>query len=264
MGKFPFCFAGWIASDENFLSSATKLSYLKFRGSYGITGNNNIGNYSYYAAVNSANYVFNNVLGSGKATTSLSNSELGWERTSQLDLGIDIGLFKDRVFLQYDYFRKYTTDMLYSLSVPQASGFDDFTTNAGEFEFWGHEFVVSTKNMVNEFKWNTDFNISFIRNKVIDLGPDIDFIGGLTGNPHITRVGEPIGMFIGYVFDGIYNNQAELDAAPKHSTSMVGTVRMKDTSKDGVINDDDRTIIGNPNPKFIFGLTNSFQYKNLI
>ena len=261
-GNFPSVSAGWIASDENFLSSATKLSYLKFRGSYGITGNNNIGNYSYYAAVNSANYVFNNVLGSGKATTSLSNSELGWERTSQLDLGIDIGLFKDRVFLQYDYFRKYTTDMLYSLSVPQASGFDDFTTNAGEFKFWGHEFVVSTKNMVNEFKWNTDFNISFIRNEVIDLGPDIDFIGGLTGNPHITRVGEPIGMFIGYVFDGIYNNQSELDAAPKHSTSMVGTVRMKDTSKDGVINDDDRTIIGNPNPKFIFGLTNSFQYKN--
>ena len=261
-GNFPSVSAGWIASDEEFMKSISKLSYLKLRGSYGVTGNNNIGNYSYYAAVNSQNYVFNNVLGSGKATTSLSNSELGWERTSQLDLGVDIGLFKDRIFFQYDYFKKNTSDMLYSLSVPQASGFDEFTTNTGEFKFWGHEFVISTKNMVGKFKWNTDFNISFVRNKVVDLGPDIEFIGGLTGNPHITEVGQPIGMFIGYVFDGIYNNQAELDAAPKHATSTVGTVRMKNTNDDNVIDDNDRTIIGNPNPKFTFGLTNNLSYMN--
>lgn len=261
-GNFPSVSAGWIASEEDFLKSIDKLSYLKLRASYGITGNNNIGNYSYYAAVESQNYVFNNVLANGKTTTSLSNSELGWEKTSQLDVGVDIGLFKDRIFFQYDYFRKYTTDMLYELSVPEASGFDQFITNAGEFKFWGHEFVISSKNMVGDFKWNTDFNISFVRNKVMDLGPGIDFIGGLTGDPHITEVGKPIGMFIGYVFDGIYNNQAELDAAPKHATSTVGTVRMKNTNDDNVIDDNDRTIIGNPSPDFTFGLTNSFSYKN--
>jgi TonB-linked SusC/RagA family outer membrane protein len=262
-GNFPSVSAGWIVSEEDFMKSIDMLSYLKLRSSYGITGNNNIGNYSYYAAVNSQNYVFNNVLANGKATTSLSNSELGWEKTSMLNIGVDIGLFKNRFFFQYDYFRKYTSDMLNELSVPQASGFDQFVTNAGEFKFWGHEFLISSKNMVRDFKWNTDFNISFVRNKVIDLGPDIDFIGGLYGDPHITKVGQPIGMFIGYVFDGIYNNQAELDAAPKHATSTVGTVRMKNTNGDNVIDDNDRTIIGNPSPKFTFGLTNSFNYKNI-
>lgn len=261
-GNFPSASVGWIVSDEDFMQGLPAISYLKIRGSYGTTGNNNIGNYSSYAAVNSANYVFNGVLASGKATTSLSNADLGWEKTKQFDLGVDIGILKDRIFFQYDYFNKRTTDMLYSISVPQASGFDEFTTNAGKFKFWGHEFVLSTKNLVNRFKWNTDFNISFVRNEVVNLGPGIDFIGGLTGDPHITRVGKPIGQFIGYVFDGIYNNQEELDAAPKHATSAVGTVRMKDTFKDGVIDDKDRTIIGNPNPKFTFGMTNNFSFSD--
>jgi TonB-linked SusC/RagA family outer membrane protein len=260
-GNFPSVSAGWILSDEKFLSSMPKISYLKVRASYGLTGNNNIGNYSHFAAVNTDNYAFNGVLASGKTTTSLSNTELGWEKSDQFDAGIDIGLLKDRIFFQYDYFNKTTSDMLYSVSVPQESGFSSFTTNTGKFQFWGHEFVLSTKNMIKTFKWNTDLNISFVKNKVLDLGDGIDHIGGLTGDPFITKVGEPIGQFCGYVFDGIYNNQEELDASPKHATSTVGTVRMKDTNNDKVIDDYDRTVIGNPAPKFTYGITNDFSYK---
>src|SRR5690606_23693078 len=113
------------------------------RGSYGVTGNNNIGNYTQYALVNNTiNAAFGNEIVSGAAVTSLSNSNLGWETTSQYDLGLELGLFNNRVQFVYDYYNKTTTNLLYSVQIPQESGFSNFNDNIGEINFWGHEFSL--------------------------------------------------------------------------------------------------------------------------
>jgi TonB-linked SusC/RagA family outer membrane protein len=265
-GNFPSLSAGWVLSDESFFPKQQWVSYIKLRASYGLTGNNNIGNYTYYAGVQNSNYVFNNVLSNGRSTNSLGNQNLGWEKTKGTDIGIDFGFLKDRITLAYDYYYKITSNMLYNVKVPQASGYSSIMTNIGEFKIWGHEFFVSSKNLVGKLKWNTDFNITFNRNKVMKLGTQNAPIGGEYDNPSITMVGQPIGMLHGFIFDGIYKNQAEFDAAPHYATSAVGTVRYKDISgpdgvPDGIIDNFDTGIIGNPNPKFILGMTNTFSYK---
>jgi len=268
-GNFPSVSLGWIASDETFMKDIDKLSYLKFRASYGKVGNNNIGNYGYIASVVTTNYVTNGAITSGKALNAIGNNDLTWETTVQFDLGVDVGLFKDRIFLIYDYYRKKTDGLLYSIDIPMQSGFSNIQSNIGEFRFWGHEFGLETKNFVGDFRWNTNFNITFNKNKAIKLGTNNTPIGGNNnqGDYNRTQVGHPLGQFMGYVFDGVYMSQAELDSQPKHASSMVGTARMKDISgpdgiPDGIIDFKDRTIIGDPNPDFLYGMTNEFFYKN--
>jgi TonB-linked SusC/RagA family outer membrane protein len=262
-GNFPSISAGWIVSDESFMSQIKALSFLKLRASYGLVGNNNIGNYPYYASVNAANYAFNGVLANGRSLTSLANLDLGWERTKQVDLGVDIGLFSNRITLGYDYYSKNTDGLLYSVAIPSEAGFNSVLTNLGQFKFWGHEFTVSTQNLVNKFRWNTDFNISFNDNKVMKLGNTNAPIYGNT-NTTITRLGGRIGEFWGFDYLGVYQNQADVDKSAKYATSAVGTAKLRDVNGDGVITNtnDDKTIIGNPWPKFLLGITNSFAYKN--
>jgi TonB-dependent starch-binding outer membrane protein SusC len=266
-GNFPSLSAGWVVSDEAFMQNIRPVSFLKLRSSYGVTGNNNIGNYSYYAGVsaansgNSNNYVFNNALAPGNAVTTLENTTLGWEKTAQFDLGLDLGLFHNRVNFAYDFYTKRTSDLLFNVPLPTYTGFPNLQANIGELKFWGHEFSVSSQNLVNRLKWNTDFNISFNRNRVEKLGTANAALGGGTDR-NITKVGQPIGMLWGYVFEGVYKNQEEFDKSPRFQTSQVGSAKMKDVTGDGLITVDDRAIIGNPNPDFIFGLTNSFGYNN--
>ncbi len=262
--SFPSISLGWIASEEDFLkNNSFKMNYLKLRASYGLTGNNNIGNYTYIAGVNSTNYVFNNALVSGKSLSGLGNSELTWEATNQFDVGADFGFFNDRIFFQYDYYYKSTDNLLYQLDVPRASGFSSVQYNIGQIDFWGHELSVETKNLIGDFRWNTSLNMAISRNEVIALGTENTPIGGYSnaGSFNRLQVGEPVGIFMGYIYDGVYMTQEEFNSQPKHSTSTIGTARMKDVSKDGVINSDDRTIIGNPNPDMIFGITNQFYWK---
>lgn len=263
-GVFPSISAGWIASDESFMDELSVISYLKLRGSYGLTGNNNIGNYTYASLLSTTNYVFENTLVPGKAITSLGNSVLSWETTKQLDVGIDIGLFSGRVYLTYDYYHKLTDGLLYQINLPLESGFGNVFSNVGAFKFWGHELAISSKNLTGKFKWNTNFNISFNRNNVLKLGTENTPIGayGEYDDYWRTAVGHPVGQFYGYVYDGVYMTQKEFDSAPHHATSAVGTVRMKDINHDDTITIDDRTFIGNPNPDFLFGLTNDFTYEN--
>ncbi len=197
-GNFPSLAAGWVVSDEDFMNKIKAVSFLKLRASYGETGNNNIGNYTQYASVSTTtNTVFANNIGSGASITHLGNKNLGWEVTKQIDGGLELGLFKDRITFMYDYYTKKTENLLYNVNVPQESGFSSFTTNVGEVKFWGHEFTISTRNMVKAFKWNTDFNISFNQSKVIKLAEGID---RLYGNwPYvgtIIAVGHPINQFM--------------------------------------------------------------------
>ncbi len=267
-GNFPSVSLGWVASDESFLRSVKWLSLLKVRGSYGIIGNNNIGNYTQSAIVSTGiNTAFGSTTQSGTAITSLGNADLGWEKTKELDLGVDISLFKGRVNITYDYYNKRTSNLLYSLSVPAESGFSSFTGNVGEIKFWGHEFAVTTDNFVGAFKWSTNFNIAFSDNKVLALSGLTDTLFSYLGPAQtITAVGGRIGQFWGLIQEGVYVDQADFDKSPKSVNSEVGTIKFKDINGDGVIkfgsSEGDRTVIGNPFPKFIFGITNNFSYQH--
>jgi TonB-linked SusC/RagA family outer membrane protein len=262
-GTFPSASLGWVVSDENFLQSVRQVSFAKLRASYGVIGNNNIGNYTQYALVNNTvNAVFGGNVATGAAVTSLSNPNLGWETTKQFDFGLDLGLFNDRIQLVYDFYTKRTTNLLYAVQIPQEAGFTNFNDNIGEIKFWGHEIAVNTKNTTGRFKWNTSANISFNRNKVMALAPGIDRV---YGSFHITQVGKPFGQFYGLVSQGMYMNQEDLNSSPQiPGRSAVGTIKLKDVNGDGVItyggDMDDRTILGSPFPKFVYGLTNTFQF----
>nr|WP_321353901.1 TonB-dependent receptor [uncultured Draconibacterium sp.] len=276
-GSFPSASIGWIASDEDFMSDFEKLSLLKIRASYGVVGNNNIGNYTQYASVSSGaaanNAIFGNSLYSGAVQTSLPNSGLTWEKTKEYDFGFDAGFFNNRINVTYDYYNRRTSSLLYSVSVAQESGFSSFMANIGELKFWGHEFMINTKNLTGQFEWNTSFNISFTDNEVVSLAGDIDRIYSSLFDANITQVGEKIGLLYGMVWDGVYDDQEEFENSPKAVASEVGTIKYKDIGggpngePDGIIthggDNDDRTVIGDPTPKFTYGITNNFSYKNV-
>lgn len=264
-GTFPSASLGWVISDEDFMKPITDVSFAKLRASYGIIGNNNIGNYTQYALVNNTvNSVFGSTVATGAAVTSLANPNLGWETTKQLDLGLDLGLLNDRIQFTYDFYTKRTTNLLYNVQIPQEAGFSSFADNIGEIKFWGHEFALTTRNIDTKLKWTTNANISFNRNKVISLAPGIDRVYGTF---HITQVGQPFGQFYGMVKTGYYMSAEELKNSPiVPGRSAVGVIKYKDVNGDGVItyggDADDRTIIGNPFPKFIYGITNTLTYGN--
>ena len=264
-GSFPSISAGWIISDENFANQWDALSYLKLRSEYGVVGNFNIGDYTQYGNISTANYVFGNSLSAGRSQNTIGNQSLTWETTEGWDIGLDVAFFKDRIGITMDYYDKSNSDMLYQIDIPSGSGYTNIQDNIGEFHLWGYEFDLNTKNLVGDFKWYTNFNITFNRNKVIKLGTNNTPIGGIgeySGSTNKTEVGHPIGMFWGYVSDGIYMTQEEFDTQPKHASSQVGTARFKNLNGDNVIDINDRQYIGNPNPKFIFGLSNTFSYKS--
>lgn len=263
-GYFPSASAAWVVSEEPFFPKSSALSHLKIRGSYGLTGNNNIGDYTQTALLSATNYVFNgSTLAPGQSITQMANDDLTWETSKQLDLGLEMTLLNDRITFSYDYYRKTTDDLLYQWNVPYASGFANVAFNVGTFRMWGHEFQINSRNLTGELEWNTAFNIAFNDNKVVDLQSP-GFLGGTGtyGDFNRTAVGRRIGEFWGYVFDGIYMTEEEYNRQPKHISSAVGTTRMKDINGDGVITADDRTYIGNPNPRMIFGMANDLRYKN--
>lgn len=269
-GDFPSVSVGWIVSDESFMKNIDKINLLKIRASYGKVGNNNIGNYTYLSSVVANNYVFNNAVTSGQRLGGIGNSNLTWETSTSYDLGLDLDLFNSRISFTYDYYKKKTNGLLYAIDIPYQSGFSSITSNIGRFDFWGHEFSVQTKNLTGQFSWNTNLNISFDRNIVRKLGTNDNPIGayGLYWDNNRTAVGHPIGLFYGYINTGVYMTQEEFDTQPHGATSMVGTARFKDISggpdgkPDGIIDANDRTFIGNPNPDFIYGMTNIVSYKN--
>jgi TonB-linked SusC/RagA family outer membrane protein len=264
-GVFPSTSVGWVLSDEGFLQGNETISFLKLRSSYGITGNNNIGNYTQYALVNNTvNVAFGNTITPGAAVTSLDNSNLGWETTAQFDVGFDMAFLDDRISFTYDYFLKNTTNLLFAVQIPQESGFTNFNDNVGEIKFWGHEFSINATPTKGAFRWNINANLSINRNEVISLAEGIDRV---YGQVHITQVGQQFGQFYGLQKLGNYANAEDLANSPKvPGRSTVGSIKLQDINGDGIItfggDNDDRTIIGNPFPDFTYGITNNFNYKN--
>ncbi len=260
-GSFPSVSVGWVASEESFLEFLKPVSFLKFRASYGVTGNNNIGNYTQYSYVVDTNNPVDDVYYSGKSMAGLNNNYLGWENTTEVNLGLDLSFLKNRINLSYDYFQRVTDNLLYSVEIPISSGYFNYVTNIGKIAFWGNEFIVNTKNLVGDFKWTTDFNISFNRNKALELGTSN---AAIYGDNTITQVGKPLGQLYGLVWDGLYMNQEDYESSPKHTGAEVGTVKFKDVNEDGVVTNDerDKTVLGNSAPKASYGMTNTFYFKN--
>ena len=263
-GNFPSVSVGWVLSDEAFFPQMDEVSLIKLRASYGLVGNFDIGNYTHYSYVTSTYYPFAGTATIGRSVTNLGDSELHWETSGQVNVGLDLYLFSNRLQFKYDYYNKTTDELLYDVDIPRATGFNSIQTNIGEINFWGHEFYVTTRNLVGAFKWSTDFNISFNRNEVVALGNNNAPLhsGQEITNPYITMVAHPVGIFYGMVHQGVYVDQEDFENCPKHTTSQVGTVKFKDVNEDGVITQDDREIIGSPHPDFIFGMTNNFRFRN--
>jgi TonB-linked SusC/RagA family outer membrane protein len=261
-GYFPSVSVGWIISDEKFMENFKMIDFFKIRSSYGVTGNNNIGNYTALSVLGKYNYVVNGVSVPGQTIGTLGNSELAWERNKQFDVGLDLTILNNRVTIAYDYYHKISDGLIQSRPIPRASGY----FNIGQFAFWGHEIAVNTVNLTGKLKWNTNFNISFERNIIKSLVSP-GFIrrnNTVSSDYYRNQVGHHLGEFYGFVFEGLYKDANDLANSAKYgSASDVGTIKVKDLNGDGVIDDvNDRTFIGDPTPDFNFGITNSFTYKN--
>jgi TonB-linked SusC/RagA family outer membrane protein len=269
-GYFPSAGASWLVSDEAFFKPLNPLvDNLKIRLSYGKTGNQEIGSYQSHAILSSIGYMFGGEAVTGFRPNQLGNDNLGWETTHQTDVGVDISLFKSRLTLIVDTYIKRTTDLLLDVQIPWTTGFGSLLQNYGSVENRGWEFAVSTQNLRGKFSWNTAFNLSLNRNKVLEIGSSGSEIVGSaqynSGN-FLVKVGEPLGTIYGCVTDGILQTGEETTKGKYtgNATPKAGDRLYKDVSGNGSFTTaEDRTIIGSAQPDFIFGLTNSFQYKDL-
>ncbi|PSR57262.1 TonB-dependent receptor [Adhaeribacter arboris] len=263
-GTFPSASVGWRLSDEKFMSNFKFINDLKLRASYGITGNNAIGNYRAISLLGSNNYVIGDAVVPGLAPATLSNNNLSWESQSQLDIGMDLSVGNGRVNFTGDWYDKRNKDMLFNIQTPSATGFTNAFVNVGEVQNKGIELGINTRNLVGDFSWSTNFNITFNKNKVLAMNEETARIFGSTApraNSNVTQVGDPIGVFYGRRAIGIFYTAQEIAESGTQPNAKPGDIRWKDVNSDGKMDDNDREVIGNPNPDFFFGFNNSFSYK---
>ncbi|SFD88013.1 TonB-linked outer membrane protein, SusC/RagA family [Chitinophaga sp. CF118] len=291
--SFPSFSAGWRIDQEPFIKPVTAISELKLRGGWGITGLNAIGifpalqnsilnnEYPWQAIVqaNGATYPFGNTVSVGNASyyNQLASSGLEWEKTKQVNVGIDLGLFNNKITLTAEWYRRQTDNLILTIPTPASFGFAGAGSqqNAASMKNTGVDIQLGYNKTTGAFTWNLNGNIGFIRNKIlslntpnatIDAGSDADF-----GNGNITRTvaGQPIQSFYGYVVDGIFQSQEDVNKSavqipgtdPKKSTAP-GDIKFKDLNKDGKITADDRTFLGSYVPDFSYALNYSAAYKN--
>lgn len=275
---FSSAAVAWKMHKENFMASLGAVSDLTLRLSYGQTGNQGIGSYASLTKLAVYNYSFNGVLQTGLADDVFAgpaNAGLKWETTAAWNAGLDLGLWKNRVNLHVDLYRKTTSDLLQYLVTPPSSGFQRQLKNSGSIENKGIEVLVDAQIIQKkDFQWKSSFNISWNRNKIISLGEDVkeQYAGNIsTGDaPFIQMAGQPIGALYGYVEDGFFDNEAEVRSSPLYANQpydiirrMVGEIKYKNFDNDPTaITANDRQIIGDVNPDYTFGFTNNFRYQN--
>ncbi len=266
-GNFPAASVGWRITEESFMPDISWLTDLKLRASFGVTGNNSIGNYTSLAAMNASNYVLGTTLVNGKVLSSFANVELGWEQSKQTDVGIDLGLFDNKVTLVAEYYHRTTDNMLLSVQIPAISGFNNTFSNIGKVQNKGVELALDYRTKISQVNFHSNFNISFNRNKVLAIrgGTDAIWQGSFYGGHSVSRVGRPIGMITGYKMIGIFNTDEEIAASPTQDGAIPGVYKYLDANDDGVISyaSDDRDMveIGNPYPDFTWGLTLGGDYR---
>ncbi|TAJ12785.1 TonB-dependent receptor [Marinilabiliaceae bacterium JC017] len=284
-GYFPSFALAWRLVEENFVRQLNTFSNLKLRAGYGVTGNNRISDFAAYSLLETntySGYVINNQYVPGVYHSNLAYSDLKWETTKQLNVGIDYGFLNNRIAGVIDYYKKNTTDLLLYAEMALSTGYNQVYQNIGEVSNEGLEFSLNTVNIdTPAFKWSTSFNISFNKNKTVALNDGKDYM--LT-NPnwyfkyneyqYKTQVGEPVGMFYGLQSDGVYqmddfiydNSKSRYilkEGIPDNGAKVApGSAKFVDRNGDGTINELDRTVIGNPHPIHFGGLTNDFKYKN--
>lgn len=252
-GHFPSGALAWRLSEENFLRESNVVSDLKIRGSWGRTGSQAIDAYATLNQLNSGKTVFGTDLYTTFAPGTRLPGDLKWETTEQTDIGLDLGLFNNRILVTADYYVKNTSDLLNTVTLPSTLGFTTTIQNVGKVQNKGFEFGLDANVLSGDFKWDLVGNLSFNRNKVVALSNGEDILGAfadvivLRDNLNILREGRPIGQFWGYLENG-YNE--------------TGQIRYRDLNNDGVISAEDKTYIGDPNPKYMYGVNSIMSYKN--
>ena len=268
-GTFPSGSLAWRMSEEDFIKNLNIFSSLKLRAGFGVTGNERIGDYASFALMSNTHLTMDgssNLAGMHMNQASPSNPDLKWETTQQYNIGLDMGFFNNRLSVTVDGYFKKTKDLLLNMDMPFYSGFVSGQSNVGSIQNRGFELDLTSHNLTGDFVWDTKFNFSLNRNKVLDLGTNGEIrlktskpTGTVTEQEYaIVREGEPLGSLYGYRYLGVIqegeNNPLQPDAKP-------GDPKFADLNGDGELNDKDREIIGHATPDFIFGLTNNFAYK---
>ena len=279
---FPSAALAWRMEKEPFIKNIKAISELKLRVSVGESGNQNVGVGATQARMTAqrSNMVSTGNIVTGLYLASFNNPDLTWETTTQYNAGADISLFSKRVNLTVELWRKKSRDLLMSLPIPYDAGFGSYSTNKGVIQNEGLEFELSAPILTKKFKWDLSANLSFVRSNVLDLASVAGITGpallaqGMASGVSYTQVGIPIGMYYGYKIEGIYQNAADVAShAVDPLYNKPGDFKFKDIGglgadgkpnniPDGKIDANDRTYIGNPYPKYTFGITNNFQYKN--
>lgn len=260
-GFFPSFSAGWRLSEEKFLKEFKNLSNLKLRASYGKLGNQSIDLFSYVDAISlGQNYNFNGNIVSGAAITQLSDPEITWETTSMTDIGLEGGFFKNKLTFELDYFDKKTTNILRQVSVPgQVGNLGGPFRNIGAVSNKGVEITLDYRGNINQFRYAIGTNVTYLQNKVTDLRGQKYY-----GTNTITAEGSPIGSFYGLEAIGIFQNESEVS---KHAFQNAGTkpgdLKYRDVDGNGVIDNNDRVVIGNSIPKYTYGFSLSGEYKGV-
>ena len=285
-GIFPSAAFAWRIKEESFLRDVRPVSDMKFRVSWGITGNNRVNDYAYFTALDYSDYFAhgNQTPSSATGVTQYNNNGLSWEKTEQIDLGLDFGMFDNRIMLTADVYRKTTRDLLLNAYVPYSTGVGTALLNVGSVRNDGVEISLETLNVQSrDFKWSSSFNISFNRNEVLELAnnqssftTNLKWTGDFASTPlYITRVGGPISSFYGLVWDGVYQLE-DFTQNPDGSYTLKSTVpdngnardiikpgdiKYVDQNGDGTINNNDMTMIGRAYPIHTGGFGNDFTYK---
>jgi TonB-linked SusC/RagA family outer membrane protein len=280
-GYFPAVSASWKISNEAFMEGTRKyIDNIKLRVGYGETGNQQIPNNRYSAMLQQQN----SGLGTGFLPANFPNPNLSWESMEQTNIGLDFSLFSGRLTANLDVYNKESSGFLFQVPLPnyltggggQYGGMDAPYSNLGSMRNRGYDITLSY-NTTGNFVWNSTLVFSHYKNKLLDIQDGLNLVQSVNFNGYQpydvtnTVVGEPIGMFYGYVAEGIFNNLDQLNSAPLQFDQAVGTaagqtylgdIKYKDVNNDGKIDATDRTLIGNPHPKFTFGFTNNFRYEN--
>ena len=268
-GTFPSMSVAWRISEEPWFKKTDVLSDLKLRAGYGVTGSQaGVSNYGYLASYNTSVYSFG-YAGKDQAalvSATLANPNIHWEEVAQTNVGFDASLFGQRINLSLDTYIKDTRDMLVKASIPITSGFEDTSTtytNAGKVRNTGFEFTLNTVNLRGPLGWETSVTYTYNKNKIKDLSSAVPYYINQINNSYVTMLANhfPINVFYGYVTDGVFQNAHEVEQHASQPGAEPGDSRFKDLDNNGVINDNDRTVLGNPNPTHMFSMNNLLTWK---
>lgn len=271
-GVFPSVGLSWLVSDESFIPDLGEISFIKLRTSWGVNGNQEIGDYQYVSVIDkSRGYIFGSGRVIGASPQFINNEDIRWEESEQIDIAIDLGAFKDRLTFTIDYYIKKTKGLLEKIPIPAHVGNDPPYANVGSVKNSGIELSINWRNVINDLKYSVGFNTSYNKNEMTHIGNKDKVLPGATwavaGLVTRSKEGLPIGYFWGYKTDGIFQNMAEVyqhigpDGSILQPAAKPGDVRFVDVSKDGKISDDDRTLIGNPTPDWTLGINGAIDYK---